>query len=97
MDVDNVIIGGYFKKYDNNLIEYDILFKFGSGEVDTQEVFGSLNEISCNTIKFGNFTGLSKSDVKYQENKKYFYNTSNMDIFSYYDGNQYKSIRGLVT
>ncbi len=35
MEVDNSIIGGYFRKYDNGLMEYDIIFKFGSGEVET--------------------------------------------------------------
>lgn len=83
------ITNGYYRKYDNGILEYDLIFRLGSGEIsETQErnAFGTTSTLSANNVDFKAYQGINKIAANAQENTKYFYNTSNMDIFSYQNG-----------
>lgn len=85
LDVGDVITNGYMRKYDTGLLEYDITFKLGSedSDLETKRVFFGSNQLSANIIEFKKYTGISKAHISYQENSKYFFNTSHMQIFKY--------------
>ena len=83
------IMNGYYRKYDNGILEYDIIFKLGEDEVDESDirnVFGEASTISANNVTFKAYNGINKRSSDTQENAKYFYNVSNMDMFSMQNG-----------
>lgn len=74
---DNTIITGCYRKYDNGLIEYDIVFRLGyRGTEIVDEV--EFNKIVCNDME------ININDENYNEdNGKYFQSPNHMNIFSY--------------
>ena len=82
-------MNGYYRKYDNGILEYDIIFKLGEDEVDESDirnVFGEASTISANNVTFKAYNGINKRSSDMQENTKYVYNVSNMDMFSMQNG-----------
>lgn len=68
---DNVIINGAYRYYDNGLLEYDIIYKFGS--VGTIQKDGTQYEgLTCNNVSF---------TAEY-DNSRYFYNDEAYKIFA---------------
>lgn len=75
---DNVIVRGFYRKWDNGLLEYDILFKLAS--VGIQNIDGANYEIlSCNTLTI--------PDEDIEQNKQYFSDLSAQQIFLNKDTN----------
>lgn len=96
---DNAILHGYMRVYDNKLLEYDIVFKLGSGTTSDNDlkIFDASSQLSANTAVFQKYAGVVKGNVSYQDNDKYFYNTSNMDIFAYDNAqNVNMSVKGML-
>ena len=68
---DNVIINGAYRYYDNGLLEYDIIYKFGSvGKVQKDGL--QFEGLMCNNVVFRN---------EY-DNNRYFYNSDSYKIFA---------------
>lgn len=68
------IIGGYCRKYDNGLLEYDIIFRLSYyGEAEVDKDYGiSASILSCNNLDLAN----SRAD------EKYFYETDDIQMFN---------------
>ena len=82
LDAGTAVMNGYMRDY-GNVIEYDIVLKLASNEIArTDDLFSSGSGLSANTLKLQMYNGLTNNSVSYQDNSKYFYNSSAMDIFS---------------
>ena len=67
---DNVILNGAYRYYDNGLLEYDIVYRFGYvGQIDVGGT--SFNALTCNNVEF----------LNEYENNRYFYNSDSYKIF----------------
>ena len=77
----NVILNGYYREYENKLIEYDIIFRVG---YNGKEIYGGeeFDNIQCNNLILFN-RSKSSSPTEYNENQKYFLNTGDYSIFNY--------------
>lgn len=71
---DNVIVGGFYRKWDNGLLEYDIRYRVGYVDSET---------IEANALSIENSYGVDipLSSDEYQENRKYFMEDSDYEIF----------------
>lgn len=84
---DKVILNGCYRHYDNGLLEYDIVFRFGYvGKINFNGI--QMEALKCNDVSFYN---------EYQ-NSRYFYNSQAYDIFrrENTDTNNYSQIGSLV-
>lgn len=79
LEPDNVIRSGFYRKWDNGLLEYDIIFKLSY--IGNMSIGGAdYDVLSCNNlILHDNSTNVEALD--YNENGKYFNSTDDMDIF----------------
>ena len=68
----NAILEGYAKYY-GDIVEYDIIFKFGN-ETDLNEmhIFDSTSELSANIVKFDFARSIGTNSNDYNENYKHF-------------------------
>lgn len=68
------IIGGYCRKYDNGLLEYDIIFRLSySGIAEVDEDYGiSANIFECNNLDL----------VSQHSDENYFYGTNDAQMFN---------------
>ena len=68
------IIGGYCRKYDNGLLEYDIIFRLSySGIAEVDEDYGiSANIFECNNLDL----------ASQHSDENYFYGTSDAQMFN---------------
>lgn len=73
-EANSPIVGGYCRKYDNGLLEYDITFRLSySGVAEVDEDYGiSATIINCNNLDLAN----SIDDIKY------FYSVNDGQIFN---------------
>jgi len=71
---DGVIVGGFYRKWDNGLLEYDIRYRVGYVDSET---------IVANTLSIENSYGVEVplSSDEYQENRLYFMEDSDYEIF----------------
>lgn len=77
LESDNTIIAGFYRKYDNGLIEYDIVFRLGYRGTETIDGV-EYDLVRCNDMN------VNVNDQNYNtENDKYFYSTTDTDIFAY--------------
>jgi hypothetical protein len=74
---DNTIINGHYRLYDNGLIEYDIVFRLGYRGTETIDGI-DYDQIVCNDMTLD-----VNNDYFNSDNSKYFYATTDMDIFAY--------------
>lgn len=82
LDVGDVTMHGYSRKY-GKILEYDIIFKLAaSAKTDVMQIFDKSVELSANTLVLPVYSNYSKQNVNYQENTNYFGSTTDMDIFS---------------
>lgn len=76
LESDETIITGFYRRYDNGLIEYDIIFKLGSdGTIDIDGE--TYNKIVCNNLY------INPGDDYEEINKKYFNEYDSASIFNY--------------
>ena len=82
LDSGYAIMTGYMRNY-GKILEYDIVLKLASSQTtDSTQIFSTSNSLLANTLVLHLFSGLTKSATDYQENDKYFQNSSMMDIFA---------------
>ena len=67
---DKVILNGSYRYYDNGLLEYDIIYRFGYVGIVEQED-GEFEALTCNNVVFDGLNG----------NSRYFYNSDAYSIF----------------
>lgn len=90
----NAVLDGYVKNY-GEIIEYDILFKFGNeDDLNEMHIFDSSSELSANIAKFQFYGGIGTNGYNYQKNELYFQNNDALNIFSYV--NDAVSRKGLI-
>lgn len=78
------ILNGCYRIYGNKIVEYDIIFKFGSDNEDQKNdsIFQSGSYIVANDVEIKPYSGVGEGYGR-QDNVKYFKNTWDMDIFSH--------------
>lgn len=78
----NTILQGFYRLYDNGLIEYDIIFRMGYA--GTEEIDGiEMDVLSCNNVKFLNSQTGTEARKGYTNNADYFYSYDDFGIFAY--------------
>ena len=89
LDSNAVITTGYMRVYGKDVnashcvVEYDIVLKLASiDNVDESYIFTVTSGLSANALNISLYSGLTKNSVSFQDNEKYFYNSSSTDIFS---------------
>ena len=76
----DVVLDGYYRVYDNGLLEYDVTYRMGY--VGQEEIDGDIYDtISCNCIDFHDTSRLATRDPARNEVAKYFFNTGDYTIF----------------
>ena len=82
LDAGTAILNGYMRDY-GHVIEYDVILKLASNDItNSNDLFSSGTGLSANTLKLQMYVGLTNNSIAYQDNSKYFYNSSSMDIFA---------------
>lgn len=76
-DKEGSIINGFYRQYDNGLLEYDIIYRFGYNGKIYKDGF-QYDQILCNNVQF------SKSG----SDSRYFYNEDSASIFNHKNDNQ---------
>ena len=80
LQTDDSIIGGYARRYDNGLLEYDIIFRLSYG--GRTEVDGVDSDvIKCNSVNIRNTSTFGKDNVDYTGNERYFQTVDDYGIF----------------
>lgn len=82
LDSNVAVLNGYMRNY-GTILEYDIIVKLAANDiVQDNQIFSQSSALSANILKLSMYTGLTKSSVSFQENSRYFKNSSTLDIFS---------------
>ena len=84
------ILGGSCRKWDCGLLEYDLTFRLGNSDYEssTYNVDGTLNvsgEINANYLNLAKSV-FSEGSMADYDNRKYYLNDSDSDIFKLFDG-----------
>jgi hypothetical protein len=78
---DDSILGGFARRYDNGLLEYDIIFRLSY--TGTESVDGaSSNILKANSVNVRNTSTFSKQNVDYNNNEQYFQTPNDYQIFN---------------
>jgi hypothetical protein len=81
LESDNTIVNGYYRRYDNGLMEYDIIFRLGYRGVETIDGV-DYDKIVCNDMDID----ITEEDYN-RDNDKYFgANSQDYHIFAYQNG-----------
>lgn len=81
MPQDDSILGGFARRYDNGLLEYDIIFRLSF--TGTESIDGaSSNILKANSVNVRNTSTFSKQNADYNNNELYFQTPNDYQIFN---------------
>lgn len=95
LEPDNVIKSGFYRKWDNGLIEYDIIFRLG---YNGKELYKGVeyDKIECNNLIINsNINTVKEGDEDYFNNDKYFLSHLDKCIFNLEKSGNFSIINGM--
>jgi hypothetical protein len=77
---DDYIIGGFARRYDNGLLEYDIIFRLSYDGRETVDGVNSMR-LKCNSVQIKNTSTFSSDNADYTGNERFFQSVDDYGIF----------------